>query len=185
MSNKKSIAMIAAVCHNNGIGFEGRLPWRLKNEMSYFTRVTSTSTDGKRNAVIMGRKTWQSIPPKFRPLVNRVNVVLSQTLSEVPKGADYLFPSLRQSIEVLSKDDSIDKMFVIGGQEVYKEAIDSNEFEYIYLTRIDGHFQCDAFFPEVDPKQFENITEEDKDIPQEVQEENGLKYQFFLYKRFK
>src|SRR5882724_9147237 len=130
MSNKrKSFAIITAVCHNNGIGFEGRLPWKLKDEMSYFTRITSSAAEDKRNAVIMGRKTWESIPLKYRPLNNRVNVVLSKSLDQLPKGADYLFASLSKSIEELSSDQSIDKLFVIGGQEVYKEAIDCNECE--------------------------------------------------------
>ena len=184
MSNKKSVSMIVAVCHNNGIGFEGRLPWRLKNEMSFFRRITISAIDGKQNAVIMGRKTSLSIPPKFRPLPNRVNVVLSQTLTEVPEGAHHLFSSLSQSIEELSKEESIDKLFVIGGQRLYKEAIDSKQLKYIYLTRIDADFQCDAFFPEVDTKLFVDITEEDQSIPKGIREENAIKYQFFLYKRF-
>ncbi|CAG2121252.1 unnamed protein product, partial [Medioppia subpectinata] len=102
---KKTFAIISAVCHENGIGCEGRLPWRLKEEMAYFTRITSTAIDGRQNAVIMGRKTWESIPPKFKPLAGRLNVVLSQSLDQLPKGAHRLSPTLKQSIEELSSDE--------------------------------------------------------------------------------
>ena len=77
----KKVSMIAAVCQGNGIGIKGNLPWRLKNEMAYFTRITSETKDGdKKNAVVMGRKSWDSIPPKYRPLPGRVNVVISRSL---------------------------------------------------------------------------------------------------------
>lgn len=86
MAQNKKFSLVAAACLNNGIGIKGRLPWTLRNEMAFFTRVTSTvTTDEKKNAVIMGRKTWDSIPLKFKPLPNRVNVVLSESLKEVPK----------------------------------------------------------------------------------------------------
>jgi dihydrofolate reductase len=73
-----------------GIGQAGTLPWRLKAEMKHFARMTSTAqTDGQRNAVLMGRKTWESIPAKFRPLKNRFNVVLtSQTDYDLGHDAD-------------------------------------------------------------------------------------------------
>ena len=71
--------LIVAACGNSfGIGYNGELPWRLRSEMKYFAQTTSKVTDpNKRNAVIMGRKTWESIPPKFKPLKNRFNIVLS------------------------------------------------------------------------------------------------------------
>lgn len=183
MSNRKQFSLIAAVCHKNGIGNKGGLPWRLKKEMNYFTRTTSNACDGKQNAVIMGRKTWESIPIKFRPLSNRVNVVLSETLEQLPEGAHYMFRSLSQSLEELSHNHIIDQIFVIGGESVYREAIVMNECLKVYLTRIDSHFECDSFFPEVDLNLYQNITHEDNTIPQLIQEENGIQYQFFLYKR--
>ena len=182
MTNK-STAVIAAVCRQNGIGVKGRLPWRLKNEMAHFTRVTTTAIEGKRNAVIMGRKTWQSIPAKFKPLTGRVNVVLSRSLEEVPEGAHYLFSSLQQSIEQLSKDETIDKLFVIGGQKVYEEALSHNDCQYIYLTRIDADFECDSFFPEIDLNVFVDVSSQTNHIPQGPQQENDIRYQYFVYKR--
>ncbi len=62
-----------------GIGNKGQLPWRLKNEMKFFAKMTTTTKDtSKKNAVIMGRKTWESIPEKFRPLKNRFNLILTR-----------------------------------------------------------------------------------------------------------
>ena len=83
---KLKLAMVAAMSLTNGIGKDGGLPWRLKGEMAYFRSVTShvaedEQREGVRNAIIMGRKTWASIPPKYRPLANRVNIVISRTSS--------------------------------------------------------------------------------------------------------
>lgn len=86
---RTKLAMVAAMSLNNGIGREGGLPWKLKGEMSYFRNVTSTvpeAESGKRNAVIMGRKTWSSIPSKFRPLKGRVNIVISASQSATELG---------------------------------------------------------------------------------------------------
>lgn len=71
------LTLIVAATKTNGIGQNGGLPWRLPKEMSYFARATTTAPEGRINAVIMGRNTWESIPKKFRPLKDRVNVVLT------------------------------------------------------------------------------------------------------------
>lgn len=73
-----SLTLIVAATAANGIGQGARLPWRLPQEMAYFARVTSSAPEGSTNAVLMGRNTWESIPPKFRPLKNRVNVIISR-----------------------------------------------------------------------------------------------------------
>ena len=73
-----SLALIVAATLSNGIGQGSRLPWSLPREMSYFKKATSIAPEGKVNAVIMGRKTWESIPTQFRPLAKRVNIVISR-----------------------------------------------------------------------------------------------------------
>lgn len=72
------LTIIVAATKSNGIGQNSRLPWRLPKEMAYFAHVTSNAPEGKSNAVVMGRKTWESIPKKFRPLPKRTNIVISR-----------------------------------------------------------------------------------------------------------
>lgn len=72
------LTIIVAATAYNGIGQNSRLPWRLPREMAYFARVTSNALEGTSNKVIMGRNTWESIPKKFRPLPNRINIVVSR-----------------------------------------------------------------------------------------------------------
>lgn len=80
LSSKPALTIVVAATNRLGIGQNNGLPWRLKQEMAYFAKLTSTIPEGKTgtNAVIMGRNTWESIPAKFRPLKNRLNIVLSR-----------------------------------------------------------------------------------------------------------
>lgn len=89
-----SITLIVAATTQNGIGAAGRLPWRLPNEMAYFAKITNAiptqeTSSGVhvlyKNAVIMGKTTWESIPPKFRPLKGRINIVLSRSKFDMYK----------------------------------------------------------------------------------------------------
>jgi dihydrofolate reductase len=79
-SSMSRVTLIVAATTNNGIGQAGKLPWRLPQEMQYFARVTTGEPDGKskKNAVVMGRVTWESIPRRFRPLPGRMNLVVSR-----------------------------------------------------------------------------------------------------------
>ncbi|VDN32755.1 unnamed protein product [Gongylonema pulchrum] len=113
--------LIVAVDDSGGIGKNGALPWRLPREMARFAKLTSTTNDrSKRNAVLMGRKVWEEIPAKFRPLKDRLNV--------------------------------------------------------LYITRVEGDFSADVFFPSVDYSRFTK-----NDEPEEVQEEHGIKYRYEIY----
>ncbi|XP_015705281.1 dihydrofolate reductase isoform X3 [Coturnix japonica] len=121
----RSLNSIVAVCQNMGIGKDGNLPWPpLRNEYKYFQRMTSTShVEGKQNALIMGKKTWFSIPEKNRPLKDRINIVLSRELKEAPKGAHYLSKSLDDALALLDTPelkDKVDMVWIVGGTSVYK-----------------------------------------------------------------
>ncbi|XP_076331915.1 dihydrofolate reductase [Tachypleus tridentatus] len=183
MSSGLELILVAAACKNMGIGFQGKLPWHLKKEMSFFQRLTLKANDReKQNAVVMGRKTWFSIPEKSRPLAGRINIVLSRELKELP-GAHHLVPSFHELVQLLKEPSlvkKIEKIFVIGGSSLYKEAIDSSYCSKIYLTRIDRDFQCDTFFPQFDTNKYTLIRDE---VLQEEQEENGIKYRYEVYKR--
>ena len=101
-----SITLIVAATLANGIGQSARLPWRLPQEMAYFARVTTAAPEGSVNAVIMGRNTWESIPTKFRPLKDRVNVVISgndEFLKSVTGPIHANENRLRRVIEIFEK----------------------------------------------------------------------------------
>lgn len=176
--------VIAAACKNNGIGFMNRLPWHLKNEMAYFNRMTTESPDSAhRNIVIMGRKTWSSLPPKYRPLKDRTNVVLSRQVSTIEdrESVDHIFSSLPDALEGVSQLRNKGQVWVVGGQAIYEEAVRLPQCKRIYLTKIDAEYECDTFFPEFDEEIYKPI--EDPNVPQEEQEENGVKYKFHVYAR--
>lgn len=160
-----NFALVAAVDKNRGIGKNNTLPWHLSADLKHFARVTKGGT------VIMGRKTWESLPEKYRPLKERKNVVLSTDANyPVPAGVE-----LVQSLdEALSKGEG--ELFVIGGARLFEEAIHHANCKKIILTEIDSSFDCDAFFPEI-PSDFK-VAEESP-----IEEEGGLKFRFLSYER--
>ncbi|CAH1403747.1 unnamed protein product [Nezara viridula] len=188
MSKPKKIVkfkLIAAVSENMGIGYKGGLPWRLKREIQYFTDMTTITKDPeKKNAVIMGRKTWESIPPKFKPLSNRQNVIISKTMNFRDSGYKDIpvFRSLDEAIDSLCKppfSDIIEDVWIIGGSMLYEVAMNSPYCDSIYLTRIQHSFECDTFFPKI-PEFFEETLIDG--VPNEVQNENGISYRFTVLK---
>lgn len=132
----KDFTIVVAVDSKRGIGKTGALPWRLKEDMKHFRELT---TSGGMNSVIMGRKTWESIPEKFRPLPGRTNIVLSR--SSVPDGAIAL-GSLDAALDVPAG-----RAFVIGGGQIYADAIGHPACAELVVTRVDGSFDCDIVFP--------------------------------------
>jgi len=169
-------SIIAAADEKMGIGIGNRLPWRLKGDLKYFSDVTTIAAEGKLNAVIMGRKTWESLPESSRPLKGRVNVVLSRNEVDIP-GDAILGSSLDDAFEKISARGDIDKVFIIGGASLYAEALNHPECENIFLTEVTGEFNCDAFFPVIPMGVFEKRTVS-KDL-----EENGTRYRFVVYGR--
>lgn len=182
MASPRKFACVVAVADNGGIGKNNSLPWKLHGDMKFFSHLTSeVSTEGKQNAVIMGRKTWESIPEKYRPLPHRLNVLLSKNLSTAPKGAHHLCSSLQAAFDLLSTADSVEKIFVIGGAAVYKEALQHPDAHRLYITHVFKDFDCDVHFPDFDKNVFKEIS--DPDVPSEMQEEDGIQYKFQVYQR--
>jgi len=137
-TSAKPLSIIVACASDGGIGKAGQLPWRLPGDMAYFKRITtetSASAAGegaKLNAVIMGRKTWDSIPAKFRPLPGRVNVVLSRNPAALGLPADVLgATSLEDALAAVDNRADIEQCFCIGGAEIYKEC-----FEHARLSKV-------------------------------------------------
>lgn len=133
-------SIVVAIDSQLGIGKTGALPWRLKEDMKHFRELT---TAGDHNVVIMGRKTWDSIPEKFRPLPNRINVVLSRSASTFPGAISA--SSLEHAMSALPTVHG--KVFVIGGGEIYAQAVNHPACTELWITRVGASFDCDVTFP--------------------------------------
>ena len=131
-----NVFLIAAVARNNAIGKDGALPWHLPEDMKYFRETTR----GK--PVIMGRKTWESLPERFRPLPGRTNIVLSRNGNYAANGATVV-ASLEEALHAAADAEEV---FVIGGAELYRQALPIAQ--RLYLTELATDFAGDAFFPE-------------------------------------
>ncbi len=167
------IYTIAAVDENMGIGKDGTMPWHFSKELKHFAHLTTQTHDAEdHNAVIMGRKTWESIPEKFRPLPGRRNIVLTRNQDFHAKGADTC-QSLEEAIELA--EDS-EKIFIIGGGSIYEQALKLPNLSGIYLTRIHKSYDCDTFFPTV-PEKFS------QKIMMGEMEEKGVHFHFELLKK--
>uniref|UniRef100_A0A0R3TLQ8 dihydrofolate reductase n=1 Tax=Rodentolepis nana TaxID=102285 RepID=A0A0R3TLQ8_RODNA len=152
--------IIVAVSQNGGIGKNNKLPWRIPEDMDFFNRISSTASEGKKNIAILGRLTWLSIPPKFRPLSNRINMIVSSQLDSVPEGV-YLVKSFEESLKLsenLIKAGEADEVFVCGGHFIYKAALEQKSFPVrLYCTHVMKDFDCDTFFPTIDWDVFKPI----------------------------
>ncbi len=156
--------IVVAVDSRFGIGKSGRLPWNLPGELKHFKELTTkTESEGKQNAVIMGRKTWEALPVSFKPLPKRINLVLTRNKRlKTPHGV-LKAESLQEALMTVNAQfqNKVEKIFVIGGQEVFQEALKHRDCQRIYLTQILSDFQCDTFFPQ-NLSDFEKIHESDK-----------------------
>lgn len=148
----QKFSLIVAMDKNRGIGKDGGLPWHLTSDLKHFKQITLSAAEGKVNAVVMGRKTWESLPNLYRPLPGRLNIILTRNKEiNVPAGC-FRCADLDSALEMLSQRCDIDRVFVIGGASVYQQSIDLPGCECVYVTEIDGVFECDVFFPEIPPR---------------------------------
>lgn len=133
-------AIVALGSNNNVIGKDGDLPWpRIKADMAWFKEKTMD------HPVIMGRKTWESIPPKFRPLPGRTNFVLTKDVTFEAPGA-HVCSSLESALHAAEQMPGGEEIFVIGGGKLYTEVLPLADL--LYLTTVHGVFPGDTFFPE-------------------------------------
>lgn len=123
---QRTYQVVVAATQNMGIGKDGKLPWKMPSDMKFFKEVTLTTSDpAKKNAVIMGRKTWESIPLEYRPLPGRLNVVLTRSGSFDIATAEnvVICGSIASSLELLAASPyclSIEKVFVVGGGQILR-----------------------------------------------------------------
>ena len=140
---------VVAADRRGGIGKDGDLPWpKLKADLAHFARVTTDvaagAPAGHRNAVIMGSKTWRSVPERFRPLPRRLNVVVSRRGLEVPDGV-LVAGGLDAALAAARAVPEVAGLFVVGGGELYRLAFAHPGCRDVYLTRLDADFACDTF----------------------------------------
>jgi dihydrofolate reductase len=143
----KSFKLIAAMCQDGGIGYEGQLPWpHSKTDMAHFAKRT---TGAGNNAVIMGRSTWFSIP--VRPLRRRANLILSTKAEHAAESQEHWFSSIPALFAHL-ESANYDEVWIIGGARIYEQFLTmhaNNEIaiDEICITKMEGNYECDTFFP--------------------------------------
>lgn len=135
------VSVIAAVAENGVIGKEGGLPWNLPDDMKFFQRTTLN------HHVISGRKSYESIPPKFRPLRDRVNIVVTRRKDYEAPGATVVH-SLKNALET-ARQAGAKEVFLIGGGQLYAEAFEAGLVDRIYLTTVHAKPGGDVFFPPI------------------------------------
>ncbi|CAH8515192.1 unnamed protein product [Schistosoma turkestanicum] len=173
--------IIVAVSNNWGIGKCSGLPWKLKRDMAFFKTITTKAQSGLKNAVVMGRVTWESIPERFKPLKDRINIVVSSTLSQIP--GVQVVPTLNAAINLLYNEEFssiVDQVFIIGGYCLYKEVLKQSIYPVrIYCTHILTEVDCDTYFPKIDWEKLKKIDL--PDIPTDTFTEDGFTFKFCVY----
>ena len=167
--------IIVAYCKNRGIGHNNNIPWKLSADLKRFAEITKKTNDtNKKNAVIMGRKTWDSLPSKYKPLPDRINIVITSQVDKFCcKNRVYYSPNFELAI---SYDEEIENTFVIGGEKIYTLALSHKDCRYIYATDIKEDFECDTFFP-LSKNNFKLIEHS------ENLKENEITYSFLKYQK--
>ena len=138
-----NISIIVAMSKNRVIGRDNDMPWHLSNDLKNFKKITMGKT------VVMGRLTYQSIG---RPLPNRQNIVLSRNFVDTNV---LIFNNLQEVLNFLKDEDEV---FIIGGEDIYRQTI--NKANKIYLTTIDKEIAGDKYFPEIDLSSWDKISSE-------------------------
>ena len=135
-------SIIVAASTNNVIGKDNDLAWKLPIDMNFFKETT------KGYYVIMGRKNFESIPHKYRPLPNRENIIITRKKNYQLEGC-LVSNSIKEALEIPRKNNE-NEAFIIGGGEIYKLALEQRLVDRVYLTRVHHDFEGDTFFPKLD-----------------------------------
>ena len=160
-----TVSLVAAVARNGVIGRDGGIPWRIPADVARFKELTTG------HAVVMGRKTWESIPDRFRPLPGRRNVVVTRSREWQADGAERA-GSVEDALKLLSDEA---RVFVIGGAEIYADALP--HADELVLTEIELDVEGDTLFPEWDREAFHEVARE------EHRSDDGTPFAFATYVR--
>lgn len=160
------LLLIAALGNNNVIGNENQLMWHMPADLKHFKNLTMGHT------LIMGRKTFESMG---KPLKGRETIVVTGKKNYDAQGCQ-MANSISEALKMVKDQKDV---FVVGGEEIYRQTIDLYQARRLYITRIYGNFEGDAFFPEIDPEKWELIEMEEH----EPDEKNKYPYAFLTYKK--
>ncbi len=158
------ISLIVAASTNHVIGKNNQLLWSLPNDMKFFKNTTWAMP------VLMGRKTYESLG---KPLPGRLNIIITRQTNWKPEGVTIVH-SLNEAIKVAAAAD-YKEAFVIGGGEIFKEAM--NVADKIYITRVDAELDGDAFFPVIDTTKWKMVSED----PHPADAKHAYAYHFQLW----
>lgn len=176
------INLIVAVDEKNWIWKNWDLAWRISDDMKYFKKITSKTLDkSNKNAVVMWRKTWESIPLKYRPLPNRINCILSKNTIKTVIWWDLdeniiYHNSIDECINELKTKENIENIFIIWWANIYNQLLENDILDKLYITKVRWDHNCDVFLNDIPDYFTEEFKSEDK-------EENGIKYNFCVYKK--
>lgn len=159
------VSLVAAVARGGVIGRDNAIPWRIPEDAKHFRALTMG------HPVVMGRRTWDSVPDRFRPLPGRRNVVVTRNRAWHAEGAERA-GSLADALRLL---DGAPQVFVIGGAELYAEAL--SLADELLLTEIDAEVEGDTFFPSWDRADFHEESRE------QHLSETGIPFSFVRYVR--
>lgn len=163
------VKIIVAIDSEFGIGKNNNLMWFLPVDMKFFKETT------KSHIVVMGRKSYESIPEKYKPLPGRENIILTRQDNYLAPGC-VIFNSLQDCLNAYSGETERD-IYIIGGGEIYKESINMGIVDEMYITHVANNFYADTFFPKVDL--------EDWDLDIILSQKIDLKHDFeFVIKRY-
>jgi dihydrofolate reductase len=161
------ITIIAAIAKNNALGKNNDLIWHLPADLKRFKKITSG------HHILMGRNTFESIG---KPLPNRTTIIITRNKDYFKDGC-LIANSLEEAIDLANEDAEI---YVIGGAQIYKYAIENNLVDALDITLVHHQFEADAFFPEINPKIWKEVSREDF----KADEKNKFDYSFVSYRKF-
>lgn len=174
----KNFSIILASDSKNWLWKDWDLAWRLSTDLKYFKKTTvCTSNPDSINVLLMWRKTWDSIPEKYRPLPWRINTVLTRN-KDFNDNWCISFTSIDEFFINIEKLNNVENIFIIGWANIYNQLLKNKNLKKIYLTKVEWDFNCDVFFDWV-PDDF--LLESES----EEQEENWIKFRFQIYKKNK
>lgn len=162
---RPKVSLVVAIDSKNGMGKKGAIPWHLKPDLVRLKNLT------KDNIVVLGRKSYESMVGYYdksgRPMPGKLYIVVTRDKDYEPTRENAkAVNSIEEALEMTSEEE----IFVIGGAQIFSQALEKGIVDRIYLTKVEGDFNCDTFFPD--------YSEFTKVLHREKGEENGLKYEY-------